>query len=58
MEGIKAAFSQAKAEQRTPLVAYWTAGFPTNEDSASIMLGMQRGGVDVVSCLPQPIPMD
>jgi tryptophan synthase len=49
MEGIKAAFAQAKAEQRTPLVGYWTAGFPRNEDTVPILLGMQRGGVDVVS---------
>ena len=48
MEGIKAAFAQAKAENRTPLVAYWTAGYPTNEDAVPIMLGMQRGGVEVV----------
>lgn len=48
MELIKKAFAQAKAEQRTPLVAYWTAGFPTNEDTVPIMLGMQRGGVEVV----------
>ena len=48
MEGIKAAFAQAKAENRTPLVGYWVAGYPTNEDAAPIMLGMQRGGVDVV----------
>ena len=48
MEGIKKAFAKAKSEGRAPLVAYWTAGYPTNEDAAPIMLGMQRGGVEVV----------
>ena len=49
MEGIKAAFAQAKAENRVPLVAYTTAGFPTNEELVPIMLGMQKGAADVVS---------
>jgi tryptophan synthase len=48
MESIKKAFAQAKAEQRTALVGYSVAGYPTNEDAAPIMLGMQKGGVDVV----------
>jgi tryptophan synthase len=45
MDGLKAAFARAKAENRSALVGYWTHGYPTIEETPDIMLGMQRGGV-------------
>ena len=48
MDGIKNAFSKAKSEDRTPLVAYVTAGYPTIRESADIMLGLEAGGADII----------
>lgn len=45
MEGIKAAFARTKAEKRAALVGYFTSGYPTPEETADIMLGLQAGGV-------------
>jgi tryptophan synthase len=45
MEGIKATFARCKAENRTALVGYFTAGYPTPEETPDIMLGLQAGGV-------------
>lgn len=45
MEGIKAAFAQAKKENRAALVGYFTSGFPTVEETPDVMLGLQAGGV-------------
>ena len=48
MDGIKAAFARAKSENRTPLVTYTTAGYPTIAETPSILLGMEAGGADVI----------
>lgn len=48
MEGLKKTFAKAKSEGRTPLVAYTTAGYPTIEESSSILLGLEAGGADVI----------
>ena len=45
MEGIKKTFAQCRAEKRTALVGYFTAGYPTAEETPDIMLGLQAGGV-------------
>ncbi|MCJ1253900.1 tryptophan synthetase [Lignoscripta atroalba] len=48
MEGIKKTFAQCKKEQRSALVTYVTAGFPTSEETVDIMLGMEAGGADLI----------
>ncbi|PNS17031.1 Tryptophan synthase [Sphaceloma murrayae] len=48
MEGIKRTFAQCKREQRSALVTYVTAGFPTAEETPDILLGMERGGADLI----------
>lgn len=45
MEGLKAAFAGTKADNRAALVGYFTSGFPTAEETADVMLGLQAGGV-------------
>lgn len=45
MEAIKATFAQCKKEKRPALVGYFTAGYPTVEETPDIMLGLQAGGV-------------
>ena len=44
MEGLKRQFAQCKEEKRPALVTYFTAGFPTVEETVDIMLGLQAGG--------------
>ncbi|KAF2866167.1 tryptophan synthase-like protein [Massariosphaeria phaeospora] len=48
MDGIKKTFAQCKKEGRSALVTYVTAGYPTAEDTADIMLGMEAGGADLI----------
>ncbi|PHH79196.1 hypothetical protein CDD82_2540 [Ophiocordyceps australis] len=48
MEAIKQTFKRCKAQNRTALVTYVTAGFPRPEETPSILLAMQRGGADVI----------
>ncbi|EXJ70277.1 tryptophan synthase [Cladophialophora psammophila CBS 110553] len=48
MEAIKETFARCKKEGRIALVGYFTAGFPTAEETPDIMLGLQAGGVDVI----------
>ncbi|KAF2479126.1 bifunctional tryptophan synthase [Neohortaea acidophila] len=48
MEGIKHTFAQAKKENRTPLVAYVTAGYPSIAASADILVGLEAGGADII----------
>ncbi|KAI1861855.1 hypothetical protein JX265_009358 [Neoarthrinium moseri] len=48
MDALKQTFKRCKAENRSALVTYVTAGFPKPEDTAAVMLGMQRGGADVI----------
>ncbi|KAK5116348.1 anthranilate synthase / indole-3-glycerol phosphate synthase [Meristemomyces frigidus] len=48
MDGIKQAFARAKRENRAALVTYTTAGYPTIEQTADVLLGMEAGGSDVI----------
>ncbi|KAK3697500.1 hypothetical protein LTR37_017446 [Vermiconidia calcicola] len=48
MEGIKKTFAKAKSEGRVPLVAYTTAGYPTIDETADILLGLEAGGADII----------
>jgi len=45
---IPGAFAQAKAEGRTAIIPFLTAGFPTLAESEEIFLAMVRGGVDAI----------
>ncbi|KAI1761606.1 tryptophan synthetase [Hypoxylon sp. FL1150] len=48
MEALKQTFRRCKAENRSALVTYVTAGYPKPEDTPDIMVGMQKGGADVI----------
>ncbi|KAH9886396.1 tryptophan synthetase [Xylariomycetidae sp. FL2044] len=48
MEALKQTFKRCKAENRSALVTYVTSGYPKPEDTPDILLGMQRGGADVI----------
>ena len=48
MEGLKKAFAKAKSEGRTPLVTYTTAGYPTINETADILLSMEAGGAEII----------
>ncbi|KAF2233306.1 tryptophan synthase-like protein [Viridothelium virens] len=51
MEGvalIKDTFATCKKEQRSALVTYVTAGYPTVDATPNVMLGMQHGGADII----------
>ncbi|PSK40060.1 Tryptophan synthase [Elsinoe australis] len=48
MDGIKKTFAQCKREQRSALVTYVTAGYPTAEETPDILLGMEKGGADLI----------
>eukprot|EP01099_Mayorella_cantabrigiensis_P005606 TRINITY_DN4548_c0_g1_i1.p1 TRINITY_DN4548_c0_g1~~TRINITY_DN4548_c0_g1_i1.p1 ORF type:complete len:741 (-),score=125.76 TRINITY_DN4548_c0_g1_i1:117-2339(-) len=47
-EHLRSAFASAKKDGRAALVGYFTAGYPTPEETPDIMLGLQAGGVDVI----------
>lgn len=44
MEAIKQTFAKCKAEKRSALVTYVTAGYPTVEETVDILLGLENGG--------------
>jgi tryptophan synthase alpha chain len=46
--GIAAAFAKAKAEGRTALMPFWTAGYPTLAASEAVTAALARGGADVI----------
>ncbi|KAF2839545.1 tryptophan synthase-like protein [Patellaria atrata CBS 101060] len=48
MDGIKKTFAQCKREGRSALVTYVTAGYPTEAETADILLGMEAGGADLI----------
>ncbi|KAI1382897.1 tryptophan synthetase [Hypoxylon trugodes] len=48
MEALKQTFKRCKAENRAALVTYVTAGYPKSEDTPDILIGMQKGGADVL----------
>ncbi|KAJ1922319.1 hypothetical protein H4219_000181 [Mycoemilia scoparia] len=45
---LTAAFKKAEEENRPAFVAFVTAGFPNVEETPDILLGLQKGGVDVI----------
>ncbi|CAG7954712.1 unnamed protein product [Penicillium salamii] len=58
MEAIKRAFALSKAQNRTALITYVTAGFPSLHETAGIMLAMQAGGADIIELgIPFTDPM-
>ncbi|KAF4776750.1 tryptophan synthase [Colletotrichum paranaense] len=48
MEGIRQTFARCKAQGRSALVTYVTAGYPTPEDTPNVLLAMEKGGADVI----------
>ncbi|KAK0740044.1 tryptophan synthase beta subunit-like PLP-dependent enzyme [Schizothecium vesticola] len=48
MEGLKQTFQRCKAQNRSALVTYVTAGFPKPEDTPEVLLAMERGGADII----------
>ncbi|TDZ25268.1 Tryptophan synthase [Colletotrichum sidae] len=48
MEAIKQTFQRCKAQGRSALVTYVTAGYPRPQDTPGIMLAMEKGGADVI----------
>ncbi|KAJ3567949.1 hypothetical protein NP233_g6028 [Leucocoprinus birnbaumii] len=48
MEALKKVFADRKAEGSSALVTFVTAGYPTKDDTPSILLAMQAGGADVI----------
>ena len=44
MDAIKQVFETCKAEHRSALVTYVTAGYPSINETPDIMLSMQAGG--------------
>ncbi|CAI6097158.1 unnamed protein product [Clonostachys chloroleuca] len=48
MEAIKQTFAACKAQNRSALVTYVTAGYPRPEDTPEILLALERGGADVL----------
>ena len=54
MESIKKTFARCKSENRSALVTYVTAGFPTYGETVDILLGMEAGGAGKVLSLHKP----
>ncbi|KAL2880147.1 anthranilate synthase / indole-3-glycerol phosphate synthase [Colletotrichum sp. CLE4] len=48
MKGIRQTFARCKAQGRSALVTYVTAGFPTPQDTPNVLLAMEKGGADVI----------
>ncbi|KAI0086136.1 bifunctional tryptophan synthase TRP1 [Irpex rosettiformis] len=48
MEALKNVFEQKKQEGVPALVTFVTAGYPTPEETVSILLAMQEGGADII----------
>ncbi|KAK7978791.1 anthranilate synthase / indole-3-glycerol phosphate synthase [Apiospora saccharicola] len=45
---LKQTFQRCKDQKRAALVTYVTAGYPTPEVMPDVMLGMQKGGADII----------
>ena len=58
MDALKATFSKCKDEGRAAFVTYVTAGYPTSDETVSILLGMEAGGAgNVTTDGPNFIPL-
>lgn len=45
---IDAAFAKCKSKGRIAFVPYVTAGYPTKLDTVPQLLGLQKGGADII----------
>ena len=54
MDSIKKTFARCKSENRSALVTYVTAGFPTQEETVEILLSMEAGGAGKVLSTYKP----
>ncbi|KAI0462014.1 tryptophan synthetase [Komagataella kurtzmanii] len=45
---LKRAFEKAKKQNRSALITFVTAGYPTINDTVPILQGLQAGGVDII----------
>ena len=45
---IAASFARAKAEGRTALIPFWTAGYPSLATSEAVVVALARGGADLI----------
>ncbi|CAO3667247.1 unnamed protein product [Umbelopsis ramanniana] len=45
---LRKTFSRAKKQNRPAFVAFTTAGFPTPAETVDILLGLEKGGADVI----------
>ncbi|CCM04408.1 uncharacterized protein FIBRA_06585 [Fibroporia radiculosa] len=48
MEAIKKVFEQKNKDSSPALVTFVTAGYPTEDDTVTILLAMQKGGADLI----------
>ena len=48
MEHLKRTFAACASAHRPAFVTYVTAGYPTSQSTVSILLGLERGGADVI----------
>lgn len=47
-QAIRDVFARNSSENKTTFVAFVTAGFPSREETVSILLGLERGGADII----------
>lgn len=52
MEAIKQTFAKCKEQKRSALVTYVTAGYPTNDETVDILLGLENGGAGTQFVFP------
>ncbi|OZJ04086.1 Tryptophan synthase [Bifiguratus adelaidae] len=45
---LRAAFEKAKAEKRATFVTFVTGGFPRKEETVDVLLGLEKGGADII----------
>ncbi|KAG6889826.1 bifunctional tryptophan synthase trp1 [Termitomyces sp. Mi166 len=58
MEALFKVFQEKKAQDAPALVTFVTAGYPTPDDTVSILLAMQSGGADIIELgMPFSDPM-
>jgi len=49
MSKIKEKFSELQARDEKALISYIMAGFPNDKSTISIVRGLVKGGVDIIS---------
>ena len=48
VDRVLQSFAECKAAGRTAFIPYVTAGFPKLDSTVDVLLGMERGGADVI----------